>query len=234
MTIENQTPSFQDKVNEAIGLTTRDEKGVLVIPDTIDEPTAFAVRAEVRRRDTQSALAKAQQENSVLKTTQQKLIESWESDAVANLSNTEQARLEELKNQDPDKWRVEITSLEQQRREAFKTKVDQISTETNHATELDRRVAILAAYNEEHSDKPITDDVIKNDIPPRIVAKLEKGEVAFEDFLQEVSDYLGKGKVVQGAAAPGDASLSGAPGGQQPTAFAQEQQSVQEYEGEIY
>ena len=41
----------------------------------------------------------------------------------------------------------------------------------------------------------LTDDVMQNDIPPRLQAKISS--MPFEDYLQEVATYLGKGKVVK-------------------------------------
>jgi hypothetical protein len=235
MSTESGTPTFESKVNEVIASTTRDEAGKLVLPEGIDEGLAYAARAEIRRKDTQSAYTKNQQRMKTLEAENEQLASSWERDAVSNLSSAEQARLEELKVQDPDSWRAEIGALEEAKRTKFKEQRQAISEEASKSTELERREAQLAQFNKDNPDLQITDDLINNDIPPRITRKLEKGEVSFEEYLAEVKSYLSKGKkIAPGTKAPDEPDFNGTRGSTTPTQEALAAQSSNDYNSEIF
>lgn len=232
---ENGTPTFESRVNETIAATTKDSDGKLVLPEGTDEALAFAARSEIRRRDTQSAYTKSQQSNKALAAENDKLASSWESDAISNLSNTEQARLEELKVQDPDAWRTEIATIEEAKRTQFKEKRQAISKEASQMTELERRGLQLEQFNQDNPDVNITDDVIQNDIPPRITRKLEKGEIQFDEYLEEVKTYLSKGKkIAPGAKAPDEPNFANSRGSNTPSKEAVEAQNSNDYSKEIF
>jgi hypothetical protein len=229
------TPSFESRVNEAIAATTKDANGKHVLPEGTDEAVAFATTAELRRRDTQGAFTKSQQRVKALETENDSLANSWESDAVANLSNSEQARLEELKVQDPDAWRAEISTIEDTKRTAFKEKRQAISTEASKTTEVERRTSQLEQHNIDNPEHQITDEVIDNDVPPRITRELETGKISFEEFLTKVSSYLGKPKkLAPGTAAPDEPDFSSARGSNKPTEEAFKAQSSSDYNKEIF
>ena len=229
------TPTFESRVNDAIVATTKDNDGKLVLPEGTDEATAFAVRSEIRRRDTQSAYTKSQQSNKALTAENDKLASSWESDAVSNLSNTEQARLEELKVQDPDMWRTEIATIEDAKRVQFKEKRQAISVEASQGTELERREFQLVQFNKDNPDVQITDDVIQNDIPPRITRALENGDIQFDEYLAKVKSYLGKGKkLAPGTKAPDEPDFANSRGSNTPTKEAVNAQNSNDYNKEIF
>ena len=54
------------------------------------------------------------------------------------------------------------------------------------------------------------DEVIENDIPPRITKKLADGKIDFAGFLAECKDYLTKGKVLAQPDTPPDIPNLGA------------------------
>lgn len=231
----NGTPTFESRVNEVITATTKSEDGKLVLPEGTDEAIAYAAIAEMRRRDTQSAYTKNQQRLKALETENDKLAASWESDAVSKLSNAEQARLEELKVQDPDTWRTEITKLENDKRTQFQEKRQAISQEATNMSELERREAQLAQFNLDNPDIQITDDLINNDIPPRITKLLEDGKIQFDEYLNKVAEYVKKPKkLAPGETAPPQPSFATARGSSAPPAEAFKKQSSQEYKQEIF
>lgn len=229
------TPTFESRVNEVIAATTKDANGKHVLPEGTDEALAYATTAELRRRDTQATYTKSQQRIKSLETENTQLASSWESDAVANLSNSEQARLEELKVQDPDAWRTEIGTIEEGKRTAFKEKRQAITVEASKMTELERRESQLEQHNIDNPEHQITDDVIDNDIPPRITRKLESGEIQFDEYLAQVASYLGKPKkLAPGTKAPDEPDFSGARGSNKPTDEAFKAQSSNDYNKEIF
>ena len=229
--------NFESKVNAVVSQMTADDKGNLQLPDGVEasEEVLYAAKLVKRQRDTQGAYTKSQQRLKALEAENEKLAASWESDAVSNLSNAEQARLEELKVQDPDAWRSEIAKLEDEKRNQFKEKRQAISDEASKLTELERRELQLEQFNKDNPEVNITDEVIQNDIPPRITRKLESGEIQFDEFLTEVATYLGKGKkIATGEKPPEEPDFKGARGSNTPSKEAVEQQNSNDYSKEIF
>lgn len=234
---ENGTPTFESRVNEVVSSSTVDDKGNLVLAEGVeaDESVLFAAKQVKRFRDTQSAFTKSQQKVKTLEAENDKLATSWEQDAVANLSSSEQARLEELKTQDPDAWRTEISDLEADKRTKFKEKRAAITQEASQLTELERRALQLEQFNKDNPNVQITDEVIENDIPPRITRKLESGEIQFDEYLEEVKTYLGKGKKLAPGVKPEEApNFAGSRGSTAPTPEAIAAQNSSDYSKEIF
>lgn len=210
---------FEKKVNAAVKNVTRDDNGKLVLPDDVakDEALSYAVRAEIRRRDTQSALTEATTKAKRAEAERDQYIAGWEKDFVSKLPAEKQADLEELKATDPDKWRQELANLEAEQREKFNTKKQEIATKAQGETEAETRARLLQEYNEANPNHQINDDVLENDIPPRMAKKLESGELTFDAFLEEAGAFLQKGKVMTpGEEAPNEVDLTSTPGSDTP------------------
>lgn len=203
---DTQEKTYQERVNEVVGQFQTDDNGKLSLPDgvEVDEGLLFAAKTEKRYRDTQSAFTKSQQSNKVLAAQNEKFASAWEQDFVKNLSSDEQTTLEELKTQDPEAWRVKISEIEDSRKQQLAEKRRQIEQESTQTTELEQRQQQLAAFLEANPSITINDEVLENDIPPRITKKLEKGEITFNEFLDETKTYLEKTKVVKPAASNPD------------------------------
>ena len=191
--------TFEEEVNEIVANSTVDENGNLQLPEgtQASEQVLYAAKLEKRHRDTQGSYTKSQQQLKALKAENAKLAENWESDAVNSLTSKEQSKLDELKVQDPDAYIAEIAVIKDNAKVKFKEKKDALTKEINEMSELEVRESQLAAYNQANLDAQITDDSINSDVPPRIVKKLEKGEISFEEFLSEAKKYLTTGKKVK-------------------------------------
>lgn len=228
---------IEQQVNELAGKLVAGEDGSLQVPDGVEasEELLFAAKVEKRRRDTQSAFTKASTEAKQLRAENETLAKSWEQDAVANLSSKEQARLEELKVQDPDSWRSEITKLEEEKRNQFKTKREELSQKARSQTETERRAEVLAEWQKSNPDIELTDEVVENDIPPRITKKLESGDITFEEFLEQSKQYLTKGKTLEpGAVVDPEPGFATARGGARPSEDAVTKASSSEYAQEVF
>ena len=231
------TQTFEEKVNTVVSQFTTDDNGKLALPDgvEVDEATLYAARAEKRRRDTQSAFTKAQQENKRLMTENEKLALSWEQEATSQLPANEQARLEELKHQDPDAWRTELTKLEDEQRNRFQEKREGITKEVSQMTELEQREAQLAAFQEANPGLEITDQAIADEVPPRITRQLEEGKISFMEFLEQSKKYMTTTKVIDKGEKPTEEpKFAESRGGSKPSKEALEAQSSTEYNNEIY
>lgn len=144
---------------------------------------------EKRFKDTQSAYTKSRQEIKALRA-QVKALKNFKA-PVVEIDQSKKEELEELKFSDPDAWRRELNKLD----EEAKRKSSEAEREALKQAELAARADILVEFNKQNPDIVINDEVLQYDVPPRLTAKLERGEVSFGDFLNEVADYLGKAKV---------------------------------------
>ena len=232
----DDTPTLDQQVNELANQLVTDDKGTIALPDGVEasDIMLYAAKTEKRRRDTQGSFTKGQQRIKALEVENTKLADGWEQDSTIQLSNTEAAKLDELKVQDPDEWRKQITALEGSKKTKFKETRETITKEASQMTELEQREQELVDHNSSNPESQITDDVIENDIPPRITNKLKNGEISFKEFLDQCGAYLVKPKKVGKTGAPGEPNLGDSRGGHQPTPEAIQAQSSTDYKEEIF
>lgn len=151
---------------------------------------AFATKVAQEKADAVRELQELKAELSVLKET-----------AKPSLTIDEQTKseLEDLKYSDPDAWRAKVNELEQKANLEFNSKIDEAKKLSSQQLELQRRANILTQFQTEHPDVEFTDELLHLDIPQRIVKELENGKVTYEEFLNNVYNYVKTPKVVGSA-----------------------------------
>lgn len=185
---------------------------------------AEAEKAEKRRRDTQAAYTKSQQELAQLKAT----VAVLERTAKPQVDQAKLAELEDLKFSDPDAWRVKVNSLEA---EVLKQHEAEIATAAKNLSDYEIRQATLEEFKATHPGFELSDD----DIPPRIAKKLAEGKVSFEEFLEEVHSYLTAPRVVgETAKTLEQPNLSKVGGGNTPSQAAKSEDIILSYRKEIF
>lgn len=229
--------SFADTVDEVVKGMKLNDAGVYELPDDLSEEVKYAAMAEKRRRDTQADYSRTKQETSALKAEKAALVKKLENVSVS-LTDEQQEELEELKYSDPDAWRKKLNTYETEARAKRISEIDeelkQVSAGTLETEEVERRKEVLAEFQANNPGVEIDDDVIKNDIPPRILKKLETGTVTFEAFLIECRDYLKTGKVVKQDKTIKQPNLSKVGGGSEPDENATKEDIVLSYNKETY
>ena len=183
---------------------------------------------EKRYKDTQAAFTKSQQE---LKATQARAtaLEQLVTPKV-EISEEVKTELENLKFSDPEAWRNKLNTLEREAQDAHKQTLSEAERLVNQATELENRTHTLNEFQKSHPNLVITDDVIKYDVPPRITNKLESGEISFEQYLNDVANYLAAPKVVgDGNKTLDQPNLNTVGGDDTPTGDAIKKDIVQDY-----
>ncbi len=235
---DNSSPSFVDRVNEAVEGMKKDAKGSWTLPEDTPEEIRFAAIAERRRRDTQAEYTRISQENKALKAEKSVLLTKALSTAKLELTAEQEEELEDLKFSDPEAWRKKMNVLEAEALNKRKTEVDEevkkVSTSSLEAEEVERRKQVLTEFLEEHEGFELDDDIIANDIPPRITKKLESGAISFEQFLEECYNYTKTGKVVKQDRAPTDLGLGKAGGGGRPDNHAVQEDIIRSYSKETF
>lgn len=228
------TPDIDTQVNEAIAGRTEVE-GKMVFAEDLDPMLKYAANAELRRRDTQSSYTKTQQENLALTSENSQLADSWATEVSKTLTTEQQQELEELAHTDKEAWREKINKYETANASRVKEKHTEIKKKAGKETEVQQRERHLEEYNKANPDYALTDDVIDNDLPPRITKKLEEGKITFDEFIQEAHKYLSAGKVIsKGDKAPNEPDLSKSGGNSKPTDQAVDGDIKESYKKEIF
>jgi len=204
------TSTITDEVNTILKGLEKGDDGLakLVIPEGTSDHVADLVRAEHKFRSTQSSYTRERQRSKELEAENEVL----RGHVKPQVSKEEQDRLDELKYTDPLAWHNELLLQ--------KANMPDVGAEARAKAasnfELERRVEVLATFNEGR-EVPITEEVVQNDIPPRISNKLDNGTVTFEEFLDEASAYLAKGKAVANPAAMEQTNIGDIAGGDKPS-----------------
>lgn len=231
--------AFEKKVIAATNSMKQDAKGNWVLPEGLSHEVKVAARLEKRRRDTQSGYTKTAQEKKRLEAEKAALLTKVKGSAKIELSAEEAQELEDLKFSDPDAWRKKMNRLEREALAKQETDLNeelkQVSTSSLEAEELEDRKQVLADFNRKNPGFKINDDIIANDIPPRIVKRLETGAISFEAFLQEAHEYLKTGKVVkQTEKTIRQPNLNKVGGSSSPERTAVREDAIKSYTNEIY
>jgi len=196
----NSNPDINELVSEHVN--NLDDKGKLQLPDDMPDWQKHVIRGEKRTRDAQAELSRSQSQlresqavNGVLMETAGTMVpEDFQ------LNDAELANLNELKKNDPDTYRLEVNALEAKAKEAQATKLKEMTTKAAEDATIahtsKNRVTVLAEFRDANPTLSITDDVLVNDVPPRLLAGVNSGEYSYAEYLGKVKAYLGAGKTV--------------------------------------
>lgn len=225
------------QVSEVVKQITVDEEGNYNFPDNVElsDELKFAATAEKRRRDTQNSYTKGQQTLKELEAANNALL----SIVNGNITFTEDQKveLENLKYKDPEAWRLKLNQFETEAREAQAAKLTALTSEAKSKAggefELSRREQVLEEFNELHNVK-ITDELIQNEIPPRITRKLEQGKVTFEQYLDEVLEYATTAKVIDNQTVSSQPNLNIVSGSKAPVDHKPDISLSNSYKNDIY
>ena len=230
-----ETQTFEQRVNAALDSATADDNGKLTFADDVDEGVRFAAMAEKRRRDTQAAFSKSQTSLKALEAENNTLAGMLQKELTSLITPEQREELDELKAEDPDKWRARLNELETEQAQALEDKRAEARQRGEQESELERRSRLLEEYNEQYPDFKLTDEVIDEELPPKYKKQLERGEISFEQFLSSAAEFLGAPKTVgKGEEAPNSPSLSRAGGTSEPSTEAQQASSSESYAKEVY
>lgn len=162
-------------------------------------------------KDTQAAYTKSRQEVAALKT-KAAALEAELNKQGYEIEPEVAEELEMLKYTDPEAWRQKLNAIEASKAKAIDSKIA-------YEVEAERRTQLLNEYNAANPNYQINDYVAQNVLPGSFIRRLDAGEVTFEGFIAEASDYLKRVKI-----GPGKSEKAGKPnpmrvldGGSSPT-----------------
>lgn len=205
--------------------------------ETPPTPEELLALAEKRRKDTQAAYTKSQQALKAKEAELAKLKEQLNQRVQVSIPEDVKAELEELKYEDPEAWRNRMNTLEAEAKREQEAELANLTGEARKAAEaqfeLSRRQQVLEEFNASAS-VAITDELIANEVPPRITRKLDSGEISFEEFLNEVEDYVNIGKVVAKEETLDQPNLNKLGGGTEPSNNKADANISDAYANDIY
>ena len=229
--------SLEQQLNTVVkGMEFDEVTNTYKLPDDIPENLKLAALAEKRRRDTQASLTKSRQELKKLESANKQLQERVLNNVNIAIPEDQLAELEDLKYSDPEAWRKKMNDIEREAKQKTKDSISETFSEADKAAEVERRQLVLQEFLTLNPGLQINDDIITNDIPPRITKRLDSGEISFEDFLEESKNYLKKsGYVVQDTEKTPTAPNLGKVGGR--TSVSKrvvEEDIISSYKNEVY
>lgn len=229
------TKSFADSVNEVVNNMKQDDNGNFVLPEgEYSEELKYAAMAEKRRRDTQSAFGKGQNTLKAIEKENEKLRKLLV--PQLELTTEQKEELQDLQNTDPVAWRVKLQGYEAAAQTKLDEQLSNVSKETAFEVEVARRAEVLEQFTKDNPGYQMNDDVLANDVPPRIKDKLANGDISFEEFLEETKEFFSKGKTVIGKETEEEEepNLNESGGGSTATKQAVEEDINKSYATEIY
>lgn len=184
---------FQTQVNLLLKETKVDKDGKFVFPENTPDWAKVAVANEKKFRDTQAGYTQSQQSNKALEAENKELRDLVAQGSQVPLSAEQNAELDELKSTDVEAYFTKRSQYEAEAKTTAQKNLDanikKVTDSTNATTELERRTSVLEQFNTGR-EKPITQDVIDNEVPAKYYNELVAGEVTFEDFLTNVAGFV--------------------------------------------
>ena len=229
---------FQTKVNTIVEKMVKTEEGNWEVPEDIkketDEAILFAAMSERRVRDTKADFTRTRQQlkrqESVTEALQEKILNS-----NIELTKEQKEELTELRNNNPEAWRAKLDTYEQEAKKELKEELKEIAKQVGDKTEVEIRSEQMAAWSESTGIK-LDDDIVNNDLPPRMVRELSEGKVTFEQFLDNAGEFLKKTKIIEGTEEneENEPSFTNTAGGAEPTQQAEEGDFNKTYENTLF
>ncbi len=122
---------------------------------------------------------------------------------------------ESLKYSDPDEY-IRL-QLEAQRVDPYEQVFNEASQYAQQTVGVNTVEAVIAEHNAVNPNKPLTLEMLDNDLPPRLLNEFANGKMSPQDFLVEASDILYRPKEVHNEQIPETPNLGKVGGSTTPT-----------------
>lgn len=195
---QGENPS--DAKTEEAALTEQAEAAykTLKAGEELPKDTPPAVKLLARQmkmgRDTQGAYTKTNQQ-LIAAQAERDALKAIAEQAPVSLTSDQQTELDDLKYSDPDAWRAKLNEYEEAAKQGTATQVTETMTTAAEKAVAAARLKQLKEFTA-NSGIELTDEIIENDLPPRITSKLSSGEITFAEFLEQAERFLTADKTI--------------------------------------
>lgn len=139
-------------------------------------------------------------------------------DVTLTLSEEAKEQLDDLMVKDPVAWRKEMNKLENEAKQGRKAKLTEIKVANEQGNTAHSRDLMLNMFNVDKTDKALTKEQLDLDVPPRLKAKFDKGEVDYITFLGLAHDYVyNQAKTTKKEGEPAEPNINNMSGKADPT-----------------
>jgi len=222
--------TFEQQAESLAGEMKKGTDGKYQYPEgNHSDEVKVAAMMERRRRDTDSTNGKLFAKLKATETINGKLTDKILASPKLDLSPEDQKRLSDLMYDDPEQWRVEMNKLESGATSSLKADIATVTDEASQQAEQETRQEILDQFNVEFPDANLTDELLDQELPPRMWTALKNGDVSFGKFLRDANKYITTPRKVQGSKTYKNPNLGKSGGGSAPSADAIKGQNKTDY-----
>ena len=189
----------------------RTEDGKLaVVGDDLNPVELALLETEKRRRGSQSAVTREKMRADKYELELNKVKEE-----IPNIK-FEQPQIDPaLKYSDPDEYIKQTLELKQQ--DPYAPVFDAASQYAQQTVGAQTVQQVIAEHNQSYPDKPLSEEMLNMDLPPRLLSQFEQGQMSPQDFLAQAADILYRPKEVANPQVPETPNLGEVGGQTSPT-----------------
>ena len=204
---------------------TNDGK-IEIVGDDLSAMELALLDTEKRRRGSQAAVAREQARANKSELELNKVRETIVDFKPTNTID------ESLKYSDPDEYIKQ--TLEAQRANPYKEVFDAADQYAQQTVGAQTVQAVLAEHNQMDPSRPLTEEMLNMDLPPRLLSQFEQGAMSPQDFLAQAADVLYRDREVHTDTPPGTPNLGRVGGSTKPSSDGSEEKQMAQYANAVF
>ncbi len=194
--VNNQkTSNFTDTVNEIVGRVSNNET-LEDIRNSYDSQALYAAQLSIDNNKLKNKLNQTSNEVSVLEQEKQFYADSLQNNYSMSLSMDERNRLDQLKMEDPDKWRDTLNRLEQDKKQLAKKEYEDIEKKIKEKVYSEIKENQIKVFEKENPELSINFEMLQEEVPPKYIKKYNEGEIDTKQLLEVAKTYITKKKKI--------------------------------------
>ena len=185
--VTNETTTSAEQFDQATFFKehlSRTSDGKLeVVGDDLSPVELALLETEKRRRGSQSAVTREK-----MRADRSELELGRIKEEIPKV-NIQQPQIDPaLKYSDPDEYIKQ--SLEAQKQDPYREVFDTASQYAQQTVGAQTVQQVIADHNQAYPDKPLSEEMLSLDLPPRLLNQFEQGQMSPQDFLAQAADIL--------------------------------------------
>ena len=212
--VSNETTTSAEQFDQATffkeHLQRTDDGKLTIVGDDLSPVEVALLETEKRRRGSQSAVTREK-----LRADRYELELNKVKEEIPKVQVEEPIIDPALKYSDPDEY-IRLT-LEAKQKDPYAEVFDTASQYAQQTVGEQTVQSVLIEHNQTHPDKPLTEEMLNMDLPPRLLNDMSEGKLSPQEFLAKAADILYRPKAVVNPDIPETPNLGDVPGSTTPT-----------------